>query len=281
MSLPPFHWHLGELAFVVVALLGHHHVVREAHRRRLARAGLLSLALVVVWPVGDVAASVSITVATVQRLVIMVLAAPLLLLATPIDVFARLTRPALVDALVRRLTHPGVAIAVVTIAGTATLATPVVDWGATSTFGRDVIVVATLALGLVLWAPALPVVPGTRHLSAVARAGYVFASALVVTSLSFVWIFARHPLYPALHHQYATLHVSALLDQQIAGFVAKLGAYLPMWAVAFTIFARAESQGTPAEESTLHWADVERQLERVDRQRERARRRHRGEGDPR
>jgi cytochrome c oxidase assembly factor CtaG len=114
--------------------------------------------------------------------------------------------------------------------------------------------------------------PGTRRLSPVARAGYIFASALVVTSLSFVWIFSRHSLYPALHHQYALLHMTPLFDQQLAGFVAKFACYIPMWAVAFTIFARADETNT-TEESPLHWADVERELLRVDRQRERQQRR--------
>jgi hypothetical protein len=56
-----------------------------------------------------------------------------------------------------------------------------------------------------------------------------------------------------------------------------LGCYIPMWAVAFTIFFHAEERGTPIEETPLHWADVERQLLRVDRQRERAVRRHQPE----
>ena len=271
----PFHWHLVELALIVLAALAHRVVVRDARRRRLVVWALLALALVVAWPVGDLAATVSLTVTTFQRLVIMLLVAPLLLLATPTDTLARLTRPALVDGVVRRLAHPGVAMVVVTALGTAALSPPIVDWGARSSWGRDVIIVATLLTGLVLWTPALSVVPGTRRLSTLARSGYVFAAALVVTSLSVVWIFARHPLYPGLHHQRALLHVSALLDQQLAGFVAKFGAYVPMWAVAFTMFARADRSGAPVEETPLHWADVERQLERVDRQRARARRRHR------
>ena len=161
----------------------------------------------------------------------------------------------------------------VTVVGTLTLISPVVDWGAHSAIGRASTLVVVLAVGLILWLPALGVMPGARRLSPVARAGYVFVSSIVVTSLSIVWIFAKHPLYPALHHQHALLHVSALLDQQLAGFIAKLCCYAPMWAVAFTIFSRAEERGTPVEETPLHWADVERQLLRVDRQRERDSRR--------
>lgn len=268
----PFHWHFGEVLFVVGAGLAHHLVVRHAHLRRRAELALTILLVVIVWPIGDLAASVSLTVAILQRLVVMLAVAPLLLRATPTSVFEELTRPAQLDRVVRVLSHPGAALAVVTVLGTATLLTPVVDWGAHSAVGRDVVVVMTLIAGILLWLPAIHVVPGTRVLSPIARAGYVFASSIVVTSLSIVWIFARHPLYPALHHQ-RELHLSPLLDQQIAGFVAKLGAYAPMWAIAFVIFARADRDAVSAEETPLHWADVQRELLRGDRQRARELRR--------
>jgi cytochrome c oxidase assembly factor CtaG len=276
-SLLPFRWHIAEVLIIIAASVVHRVVVTSKRERRLAVWALLSLLVVVVWPIGDLAASVSLTVATVQRLVIMLLVAPLLLMSTPTHVLERLTRPRPIDAVTRLLAHPGFAVVVVTALGTLTLTPPVVDWGAHSSLGRDLVLLAVLFVGLVLWIPALGVMPGAKRLSPAARAGYVFASALVVTSLSFVWIFSLHSLYPALHHQHALLHMTPLLDQQVAGFVAKLGCYMPMWAVAFTIFWHAEDQGTPIEETPLHWADVERQLLRVDRHRERAIRRHQPE----
>jgi cytochrome c oxidase assembly factor CtaG len=276
-SLLPFQWHLDEIAVVVAVGIAHHLVVTDKCERRRALYALAALLAVTIWPIGDFASSVSLTVATVQRLVIMLFVAPMLLMATPTPVLAKLTRPRLVDAATRRLAHPGVAVVVVTVLGTLTLATPLVDWGAHSTFGRDVVLLTVLVVGVVLWLPALGVLPGARRISPTARAGYVFASSLVVTSLSFVWIFSRHSLYPALRHQHALLHMSPLLDQQLAGFVAKFGCYVPMWAVAFTIFLHAEERGEPTEETPLHWADVERQLLRIDRERERTLRRHQPE----
>ena len=273
-TLLPFRWHVAEVLVIVAAGVAHHVVVKTTRERRLVTFALLALLVVTVWPIGDLASSVSLSVATVQRLVIMLLVAPLLLMATPTRVLARLSRPRPIDALTRWLAHPGVAIVIVTIVGTLTLISPVVDWGARSTIGRELTLIGVLIVGLILWLPALALMPGAKRLSPVARAGYVFVSSIVVTSLSIVWIFAKHPLYPALHHQEALLHMSPLLDQQLAGFVAKFCCYAPMWAVAFTIFARAEERGTPVEETPLHWADVERQLLRVDRERERAARRH-------
>ena len=276
-SLLPFHWHAVELALIVAVFLVHRRAVSTLRERRLALSALLSLAVVVAWPIGDLASSVSISVATAQRLVIMLLVAPLLLMSLPTSLLARVTRPAPIDALMRFVGHPGAAVALVTVVGTATLTVQAVDWGARSSLGRDVILLVVLAVGLVLWIPALAAMPGTRHLSPMARAGYVFVSALVVTSFSFVWIFARHPLYPILHHQRALLGMTALFDQQLAGFVSKFGAYIPMWAVSFTIFSRAEERGQSVEETPLHWADVERAIQRVDRQRAREVRRRRAE----
>ncbi len=266
-ALLPFHLHLAELLVLLGAGVAYVRVASTRRQRLLGVSGFIALLGVTMWPLGDLAASVSLTAATVQRLVIILLAVPLLLLGMSPSTLSRLSRPRPLDALVQVLTRPGVAITVVTVFGTATLASPVVDWGATSDLARDVVLMMVIVVGIVLWLPALAVMPGTKRLSPTARAGYTFVSALVVTSLSFVWIFARHSLYPGLHHQQALLGMTPLFDQQLAGFVSKLGCYLPMWAVAFTIFSRADDQGIPMEESPLHWADVERELLRVDRRR--------------
>ncbi len=274
-TLLPFDWHPLVLCVIVVAGAAHYFLVNSPRQRRLALYAYIALLVVTMWPIGDLAASVSLTVATIQRLVIMLMVAPLLLLSIPTSALGRLTSPAPIDFIVRKLTHPGLAVILVTVIGTATLAAPVVDWGARSTIGRDVILLAVLLVGMLLWLPALAIMPGTHRLSPAARAGYIFGSALVVTSLSFVWIFSHHSLYPALHHQHALLHMTPLFDQQLAGFVAKLGCYIPMWWVAFVIFFNAESKGTPVEETPLYWADVERELLRIDRQQARAIRHHR------
>ena len=277
-TLLPFHWHAVTAVAIVAAWVAHLVAVRDAHHRWRAALGLAALAVVVLWPVGDLAASVSLSVATAQRLVIMLLVAPLLVRSVPFDLAARATRPAAIDALVRVAAKPGVALAVVTIVGTASLTSPIVDAGAEHAWVRALTVLADLAVGVVFWLPVLDPAPGTTRLSPMGRAGYLFGGSVLVTGLSFVWIFAHHPLYPALHDQRALVHLSAVTDQQVAGFVAKFGAYVPLWATAFAIVARARESGVPPEESPLHWADVERELERVDRRRDRQRASERGVG---
>ncbi len=271
--MPPFNPH--PVLFAVLLALGASHTwwVGRGRARLRAVIAWVILAVVSLWPVGDLAAATSLTVATAQRLVIMLGVAPLLLLSTSTAQLNRLTRPALVDAVTRRLAHPGVALGFVTVVGTITLSTPVVDAGAHSSLVRGATLMLVLLCGLVLWVPALGVMPGARRLSPVGRAGFLFASSLVVTSLSVVWIFARHSLYPALHGQQALVHMTPVFDQQLAGFVAKLGAFVPMWSASFVVFSRAIDAGDHVEESPLHWADVERQLLRIDRQRARRARR--------
>ena len=273
-TLLPFQWHIEELLFIGVCWATHRSFVANEHQRRLCSWALISLLVVVVWPIGDIAASVSLTVATVQRLVIMLLVAPLLLRSVPIQIFSRLTRPKAVDFVATKVAHPGLALFLVTVLGTLTLSTPLVDWGASSTLGRNIVLLTTLLSGFLLWIPSLAIIPGARRLSPAGRAGFIFVSSLVVTSLSFVWIFSVHSLYPGLHNQQELLNMTPVFDQQLAGFVAKLGCYLPMWVVSFRIFFHAEDEGIPVEESPLQWADVERKMLRIDRQRERAIRRH-------
>ncbi len=275
LSLLPFRWHLPELVLIVGLAALHRVAVHDARARRLVLIALASFLVVTIWPVGDLAASVSLTFAAMQRLVIMLVVAPLLLMSTSVDFLVKITRPRLVDPIVRRLSHPGVAIFVVTIMGTLTLAVPVVDLGARSIVARDLILLIVLFVGLVMWVPALSIMPGAKRFSPAARAGYIAGSAIVVTSLTFVWIFAPHPLYPGLQNQFALLHMSPLFDQQFAGFVAKLGCYVPMWTVAFNVFFNADDSGVSVDDSPLHWADVERQLLRLDRKRARDLRRHR------
>jgi cytochrome c oxidase assembly factor CtaG len=271
ISWLPFHFHIVAIALALAAYVLHRRMNATHRQNQLAAIAIISFVVVMIWPIADIAAHVSLLVATVQRLIIMLLVAPLTLLSIPTTWLARFTKPAFTDGLVRRVTHPGFSIIVVTVFGTLTLSAPVVDAGATNSWARGLTILVIFVLGLILWTPALAVVPGTRRLSPAARAGFLIASSIVVTSLSFVWIFSQHPLYPALQHQ-QQLHMTPLFDQQFAGFIAKLGAYIPMWIVAFQIFFNAERDGVPVEEAPLHYVDIERQLERLERQRRRARR---------
>jgi len=269
-SLLPPTWHpaliasLGVATGVYLAATRRGELAANRSERGHFAGALLLAYLVCSWPLGDLAAHVSITAVVVQRLVLMLAVAPLLLSSLPDALIARVTRRQMVDRVMHAVVHPAIAIAVVTVIGTATLLPAVISLGSSSLVAGGLFIAVTLGLGVVLWMPILGSIPGLPRLRYTAKGGYLLAASLVVTSLSFVWIFARHPMYGSLSHQTKILGMSPLLDQQLAGFVSKLGAYFPMWAIAFILFARA-GDGGENDRADLRWVDVQRELERVDR----------------
>jgi cytochrome c oxidase assembly factor CtaG len=268
-ALTPPTWHPALYVVLAVVAVGYavattrvRFAATSPQRVRFAAAVVLLL-LAYGWPLGDLARHVSLTALVLQRLVVMLGVAPLLLTCVPHDLAAAVSRPRVLDRAALTLAHPAVAIVVVTAGGTATLTPAAVDWAAGSGAATTVLALSTLWLGLVLWLPILSTAPARRRLSNVAQGAYLMVASLVVTSLSIVWIFSRRPLYPALHHQHAIIAMTAIVDQQVAGFVAKLGAYAPLWTVAFVLFARSGHGDEP--EEPLRWVDVQRELERVER----------------
>ena len=65
--------------------------------------------------------------------------------------------------------------------------------------------------------------------------------------------------------------MSPLLDQQLAGFLAKLSTIAVLWTVAFVIMTRAQAAETTGQDAEpLMWSDVEREIERAERRQRRA-----------
>jgi cytochrome c oxidase assembly factor CtaG len=270
----PFDWHLHLfwlLAFAVCT--GTYLWATSAHRDYPATrrqkvcfvGGLLVLVVAVTWPLGDLAAHWLLIALVLQRLLLTLAVPPLLVLGTPRALIARLTRPPAVDAVLRVAVRPGPAVAIVTIVAVGTLTTGAVNLAARSEVVRVLIELLVLASGFVLWAPVLTELPGAARLSALGRGGYLIVQSIVPSFLSIVWIFARHSLYPAFSHHGTVVGLSPLLDQQLAGFLAKLSTIAVLWSVAFVIMTRAQTADVAGQEEPLIWSDVEREIERADR----------------
>jgi putative membrane protein len=276
----PYAWspHLAAWAVLVVAggavILGHRRLERSAEhpipwtRRQMTAFGgawLLS-AVALTWPLGAVAAHWSLTALVLQRAVLVLAVAPLLLLGLPYDLIVWATRPRWVDAVLLRLHRPLVAIPLVTIVLVGSMAPALVRAQADSPWARGLLDLAMVGAGLVLWLPVLGRIPGIPRLRPVIRFGYLVAQAVVPAFLSFIYIFSNHPLYPQFARSHAAIGLRPLNDQQIAGFVSKLSMLLVLLIVGAVVLSRAprsdeELVGT----EPLVWADVERQFERADR----------------
>ncbi len=280
-----FDWHLHLfwlLAFPVVlgmyAWATRRDGCRATGRQRLLFVlGVVVLVAAVTWPLGDLAAHWLLVALVVQRLLLTLAVPPLLVLGTPRPLIARVTRPSAVDAALRVVVRPIPAVAIVTIVAVATLTTGVVSLAGRSDAARVVIELVVLASGFVLWAPVLTELPGAPRLSALGRGAYLIVQSIVPSFLSIVWIFARHSLYPTFSHHGTVVGLSPLLDQQLAGFLAKLSTIAVLWSVAFVIMTRAQTAETAGEDTEpLLWTDVEREIERADRRE----RRHGWPGPP-
>jgi cytochrome c oxidase assembly factor CtaG len=246
---------------------------RPTRRQRVFfTLAVVALLVAFMWPLGDLAARWSLLALVAQRLILMLAVPPLLVAATPGPIIVRLTRPAAVDAVLRQAVKPVPAVLFVTVVAVGTLTTGPVSLAAHSGVARVVIQILVLLSGFVLWAPVLTELPGAKPLSAIGRGSYLIVQSIVPSFLSVVWIFARRPLYPSYDHV-AVLGMSPVLDQQLAGFLAKLCTIAVLWTVAFSLMTRAHvTAGADEDPEPLLWSDVEREIQRADRRALRTRR---------
>ncbi len=294
----PWTPHLHLVAWLVIAALafGYGAAVRDLGRRsgtgtvptrrqlRSVTGAIVALVLALTWPLADLAAHWSLTALVVQRLLLTLAAAPLLLLAMPAPLLAQLTRPPSVDACLEVLTRPVVAVATFTVVAVGTLVTPAVAAQASSPWWRGFTDVVLVLAGAVLWGPVLRHIPGTHRTTPVAVTAYLFIQSVIPTFPAIIYVFSRHPLYDAFRHVHVAFGISPLVDQQLAGVVAKVATLPVLWSAAWVSLMRAQRVEDAAADGgdsgePLTWAEVERQLERAARserkeQARQARRRH-------
>lgn len=274
-----YHPHVGAWVAVAVAATALVMVRRRAtgatggRRRGALVGGLVALAVALTWPVADLAGHWSLTALVVQRLLLTMLAAPLLMLAVPAETWAAVTSPRVVDDVFAFVTRPPAAIVVFTVVVFTTLLPPVVSAQVSSAWADGLVDAAVVAGGVVLWAPVLRHLPGANRAGPLGTAGYLFAQSVVPAFPSVLYIFAQHPLYPSIARAHGVFGLSTLADQRLAGMVGKVGTLPVLWTVAYVILTRAQhAEATGADPEPWHWLDVRRRLERAERDERRGRR---------
>jgi cytochrome c oxidase assembly factor CtaG len=282
----PYEWNfhlttwVALLFAVTLVVLGHRrlqhasdHPIRwTRHEITFFGAACCGSLVALTWPVADLAAHWSLTALVVQRLVLLLGVAPMLLLGLPYDLLEWITRPALVDAALNRARRPATAIGFVTVLTVASMIPPVVQAQSSSSIVRGLLAVTTVVAGLVLWIPVLGRVPGIPRLRPMARFGYLAAQAVVPAFLSFVLILSPHPLYAAFAGSKVAIDLRPLNDQQIAGFVSKLTMLIVLLTVgAIGLVNAPNSEEEVSLDESLVWADVQRQFERAERRTSRGR----------
>jgi putative membrane protein len=283
----PWAWHTHPVGWVVVIGLaaGYVYLLRSskdtdvaltgterAHGQTASRrqqmsfgVGLLVLLIALDWPLAELADS-SLLARMAQRSLLLLVAPPLLLLGLPRWLIGRLTRPAIVDNVLGFLTQPVVATLLFNAAVVASFLPAAINGEARSAAIAAGINLGLLAVAIIMWMPALRTIPGERHLSTGGRAGYLMVQAVLPTFPALVYIFAQHPLYTAYAHAPTTLGLSPLLDQQVAGALAKVaGLGILLGAAGFFLLRWHQAEETGADPDPLLWDDVEQELRRLER----------------
>jgi cytochrome c oxidase assembly factor CtaG len=266
-----FHIHPVTIAVIVAAVALYIGAARGKFRptkkqRWAFAASMVGLLIAGSWPLEDLAAHWSLTALIVQRLLLILVVAPMLLISLPPTLAASMTRPRFIDATLAWVSKPQVAVVIFTAVGVGTLVTPAVAAQSSSAAARTGLDALLLLSGMVLWSPVMITLPGTSRPSPLARAVYLFVQSVIPGFPSIIFVFSHHPFYPAFHDVHHALGISPLVDQQLAGVIAKVATIPVLWSAAWVELSKAhlaDREGRDTE--TLTWAEVQRQLERAER----------------
>ena len=137
---------------------------------------------------------------------------------------------------------------------------------------------ALLAAGIVMWTPVLGTTPVSHGLRRTVRAGYLIIQSIVPSFASLVFIFDRAPIYDVFRTAPRTIGITPLVDQQLAGALAKIVGLAVMLGAAGAILLRSDTEPEPEPSGptdapvdggpdslpdVLTWDHVEQELRRV------------------
>jgi putative membrane protein len=196
----------------------------------------------------------------VQHLLLMLVAAPLLVLAAPVTQLLRASSagvrqrrlvPVLHSSVVGAIGHPVVTWLLFTLVLWLTHFSPIFDLALEDKGIHELEHGAYLIAGVLFWWPAIAADPARRRLPYPVRVLYVLLQLPVNSFLGMAILFAETPLYS----HYATLHspygIAPLVDQQLAGGIMWLAGDIVFIGAVLLIVAtwmRHEDQDAPAAE---------------------------------
>lgn len=217
------------------------HPANPVPRRRTLTflAGLAAIAVALLSGIGRYDTTL-FSVHMVQHVLLVLVAAPLIVLSAPVTLALRASTPRfrrgvllpiLHSRVVRAISHPVVAWLIFAAVMWAAHFSPLFDAALEDPLIHDLEHGLFLFAGLLFWWPALGVDPAPWRMAPPVRAMYVFLQMPQNTFLAVAISFATVPLY----RHYATLGEawlpSALADQQVAGAI--------MWLAGDAIFLLA------------------------------------------
>jgi putative membrane protein len=200
--------------------------------------GVLVLWIGMDWPVGLLAAGYLLSARTLQNLLFVMVAPPLLLLGTPRWLLRRLLRGRLAFRVARVLSRPLAPLVIynaVLIGVHLPPSVNVVSGSQLLSFALDMLVIAS---GLVFWWPALARLPELGPMGYPGRIGYLLLSVFVPTVPAVFYTYARYPIYELYELAPRVSGIPAVADQQVAGLMMKSLGGVILFTVMSVMFFR-------------------------------------------
>jgi putative membrane protein len=215
--------------------------------RRVAcfAAGLAVFWISTDWPLGLLGAGYLASAHMLVFLLYTLVAAPLMLLGIPEWMGRRLVAAARLDRILPVLSRPWVAGVTFNVVLLATHAPITVDGLRGTQFGSFALDLLWLLAGFLVWLPVICPVPERRIASPAVTCIYVFLALGALPMIPGAFLtFSAYPLYRTYELAPRVIDLSAGDDQQLAGFLMKVGSLPVIWAIILGVFiawARRES----------------------------------------
>jgi len=245
----PWEWtwrpYPGVWAFVLLLVVGYAFGLRALRRRgehasrgRIVSftAGILVLWIASDWPIGALGAGYLVSVHTVQYLLFVMAAAPLLLHGLPTPLLRTITTPGPLRASARAANRPLVAFLVFNVVMLGTHLPPVVDGLGETQLGTFAIDMAWLVSGLFFWWPVLAPLPELGALPHPGRILYLVLNVFIPTVPASFLTFADYPLYALYELSPPIEGISAVTDQRVAGLLMKVVGGFTIFGAASVLF---------------------------------------------
>ncbi|HWL44242.1 MAG TPA: cytochrome c oxidase assembly protein [Ilumatobacter sp.] len=190
------------------------------------------------WPVGTLGAGYLASVHMIQYMLYTLVAAPLLVLATPSWRLDEIVARCRLRPLLRYLARPVPAAVLANVILIGTHAPLTVDLLRASQIGSFLLDVVWLVGGWLLWLPVISPSPEYRIGSPLGKMIYLFFGAQFLAMIPGGFLtFANAPLY-STYELAPRVGLSPLDDQQLAGAIMKVGSLPVIWAVIVVLWVR-------------------------------------------
>jgi putative membrane protein len=213
---------------------------RVVTRRQVATfaGGVLLLWIFADWPIHDISERYLYSVHMVQHMVFTLIAPPLLLLGIPDWLTRRILRARGLSWTVRHLARPLIAGIIFNTGVALTHWPALVNFGLRHDAWHFVIHLGMFASAMLMWFPVVNRLPEYPMLSPPGKMVYLFLQSLVPNVPVAFLTLATSPVYRFYATVARPFGGNALLDQQTAGAIMKIGGTTILWGVIVVVFFR-------------------------------------------